>query len=890
MTSATLPTHPRQRQAVLMTSVMAIICLISSALYLLLALQAAHLGLGLLALAVLVMVGPLVYAARQAQRGALQQGGYTILIALSIISPFPLLIFNDLLALVIVIDIMVMASVTAVFLEDQARGYGLLLLLTTLLVVVLVEDFAQGQGLERIGIVSIPFLGVIMPVLGGVVALIVSWQTVSLYLYSESIRTRLVIAFSAVALVPILLISGASIALNLSSGQSQVNDKLQTIASLQRQQIQTWQNILLSDLQALAVQNQLDILQSLGLGSSASVTIRRTQDQLRSTLRQAADERQRFSDIFLLDMQGEVIVASNRVFQGRSLAQEAFFAAGLAEQSFTPLYRSAGLGQPVLMVQQLIPDAQGQAVGLLAGLAQLSGLDALLSERAGLGETGHAYLLSAEGLLVSQLHDFTALESLLDVEGLQAALRTRSSGTLTYEDASGQPVLGAYAWLEEPGLALLVEQEQREALAQVESVALLNAGLALLGLSFAAFVALLVTRNLSRPIVRLAQAARSIRDGNLNTQADVDRRDELGQLAEAFNGMTATLRDQLRLAQDGKAQLENTVATYAAVIQKIAEGDLRSYLVLDKPTQADDDLYHLGEQLNEMTSGLGAMASQVRQVAASVTQAADEIQAATTQQMAATVEQDASVTQTAATVEQVRATVRQTAERAQAVARAAQEALQIAHSGQQSLNDTFEGMTLIRQRAQSIAETILLLAARTQQIGEIINSVNDIADQSKLLALNASIEAARAGAEGKGFAVVALEVRKLAEQSRSATARIRTILQEIQKATQAAVVVSEDGNRQTQEGLALVERAAEVIRRLAATIEQSSQSAVQIAASTQQQTNGMDQLAAAMHQIRQASTQTAAAARQTEQSVRSLIAMASELEAAAARYKLREGL
>src|SRR5690606_26796722 len=249
-------------------------------------------------------------------------------------------------------------------------------------------------------------------------------------------------------------------------------------------------------------------------------------------------------------------------------------------------------------------------------------------------------------------------------------------------------------------------------------------------------------------------------------------------------------------------------------------------------------------------------------------------------------EQDSAVTQTVATVEQVRHTVQQTAERARAVANVSQQSVAVSRNGQQAVVENTTGMQIIRQRVESIAETILMLSERTQQIGEIIDAVNALAEQSKLLALNASIEAARAGEEGKGFAVVALEVRQLAEQSREATARVRTILSEIQQSTNTAVLVTEEGSKGAEQGISLAERTGEVIRELSATIEEAAQTAMKIAASTQEQTSGMDQLAAAILQIKQASEQTAAGTRQTEISIQNLMEMADRLAEAAARYQL----
>ena len=163
--------------------------------------------------------------------------------------------------------------------------------------------------------------------------------------------------------------------------------------------------------------------------------------------------------------------------------------------------------------------------------------------------------------------------------------------------------------------------------------------------------------------------------------------------------------------------------------------------------------------------------------------------------------------------------------------------------------------------------------------------VTAIADQSKLLALNASIEAARAGKEGRGFGVVALQVRELASQSRDATLRVRTILTEINEATDSVTVATKDGTKGSEIGLVLVERAGQVIQELASTIEDAAQTAIQIAVSTHQQTSGMDHLSQTIRQIREAASQTTMSVRQTEQSMKGLEALAQQLELAVERFE-----
>jgi methyl-accepting chemotaxis protein len=249
------------------------------------------------------------------------------------------------------------------------------------------------------------------------------------------------------------------------------------------------------------------------------------------------------------------------------------------------------------------------------------------------------------------------------------------------------------------------------------------------------------------------------------------------------------------------------------------------------------------------------------------------------QQAAVATEQNTAITQTMATVEEVRQTVAQTAQQAQDVAADAEQSVTVTRSGQQAVVDTMTGMTTVQERVESIAENILLLSEQTQQIGTIISTVTDLADRSKLLALNASIEAARAGEEGRGFAVVAMEVRQLAEQSSQATEQIRDILEDIQRATNTAVMVTEEGSKEAQNGLALVSRAGEAIEELTGTVDRAARAAALIAASARQQRNGMEQLATAMQTIGQTGEQVAQSASQGQHSAAALNDLAGALEA-----------
>ncbi len=336
-------------------------------------------------------------------------------------------------------------------------------------------------------------------------------------------------------------------------------------------------------------------------------------------------------------------------------------------------------------------------------------------------------------------------------------------------------------------------------------------------------------------------------------------------------------------------RINRALTTYADVLERVAAGDLRERL--DKPnleanSREGRTVIQLGKAINSTLDRIQNVVSEIKRTFQQLDADTQAILDATSRQITMANEQDAVVTETTATVNEVRATVTETAERAQSVAETAQISVDISRSGMGAVSETVRGMELIRDQVRDIADNILRLSEHTQQIGEIIAAVNNLADQSRMLALNASVEAARAGEEGKGFAVVAMEVRNLADQNRDATVQVREILGEIQRATDSAVMVTEEGSKGVGQGQMLVNSAGDSIRDLARAIEEAAMAAMQIAASTRQQTIGMDQLTQAMRTIKHATTETVGSTMQVEASVQRLRQAASRVDQVIGELKL----
>ncbi len=322
----------------------------------------------------------------------------------------------------------------------------------------------------------------------------------------------------------------------------------------------------------------------------------------------------------------------------------------------------------------------------------------------------------------------------------------------------------------------------------------------------------------------------------------------------------------------------------STIAEKISTGDLTGKI---EETNRKDELGVLTRALTTMSDNLLAQFNEIADGVNTLSSATSEIMASVSQLAAGAAESATSISEASSTVGEIKQTAEVSNSKATQVSEAAQQISSISMDGTKTIEETREGMSKIKQQMESIADIVVRLSEQSQSIGSIAGSVNDLAEQSNLLAVNASIEAAKAGEHGKGFAVVAQEIKNLAERSKESTSQIRTILVDIQKAISSAVMATEQGGKVADEGLQLSLSASEVINTLAASVEQAAQSNIQIAASSQQQLIGMDQITTAMESIRESSMQTAASTKQTENSVSSIHDLGEKLQRILSEYKLK---
>ena len=283
-----------------------------------------------------------------------------------------------------------------------------------------------------------------------------------------------------------------------------------------------------------------------------------------------------------------------------------------------------------------------------------------------------------------------------------------------------------------------------------------------------------------------------------------------------------------------------------------------------------------------------AVMDEVQEAASVLASSTSEIMALTAQLASSAAETSTAVNETTVTLEEVKQTAQLSSEKADDVSESASKSSHVFQTGKRSVEETIAGMNHLRDQVGSIAGSIVRLSEQSQAVAEIITSINDLAEQSNLLAVNAAVEAARAGEHGKGFAVLAQEIKSLSEQSKLATARVRGILGDIQKAISSAVMASEQGSKAVDAGVKQAAEAGESLRLLADSISESAQAATQIAASSQQQLVGMDQVVLAMDNVKQATEQIALSTKQAEATAQGLHQLGQNQKMLVEQYRVRK--
>ncbi len=551
------------------------------------------------------------------------------------------------------------------------------------------------------------------------------------------------------------------------------------------------------------------------------------------------------------------------------------------------------LYEGVLMTSIVVPikDSGGNFLGIAGVDISLKSLDEMISKIRVL-ETGNAYLVSNGGTYVSYPNkimigsstienfntanirqafeagsglyvDDATEESIIQIEQMEsqvtpemketfkklaAEIKTGKSGMVDFETVlTGQRQWTFYEPVSigetDTPWSLLVNVTPDEALLPLNKILRNLAAVALGTLLIITVVIVVLSRRIVRPISKTVEKLKEIAqgEGDLTARLQISSNDEAGELARWFNSFVDKLRDIISQVVETATKVEEGSAQLAAAVQQQAVAT----------NQVTVTISQVADGSMEQSQGIGTVQESVEQLSAVITQIARGAQ-----------EQAGGVESTTELSDEMAVNISQAVTLARKIGDDTKTNASQAARGNEAAGAVIKSMEKIGSKAEQAVESVAKLDQGSRQIGDIIEVINEIADQTNLLALNAAIEAARAGEHGKGFAVVADEVRKLAEQAKSSTNEISEIIKMLSSAIDSTIDAVQASGEQINDGTSLAKEAGEVLREIETTASQTVTAVSSLLALTDKLEDGSRAVAQAMTGIASIAVENSASAQQ----------------------------
>lgn len=487
-------------------------------------------------------------------------------------------------------------------------------------------------------------------------------------------------------------------------------------------------------------------------------------------------------------------------------------------------------GKAVVVVAAPSP-RNGVIIGGVAGGVPLEDMSKLIGQIKA-GDTGYAYAVRSDGLIIIHPNKDMAMK----INGLTDASTPPALKEITAKMVKGEQGVAQYTFKDDvkyiayapiPGTtwSLAVNVPAKEVLAKLNALLWTSLAIILIVLVLAIAISLYIASSITKPLESMKSMLQDIAqgEGDLTKRLDATSKDELGEASRCFN-----------LFAD---KLHGLISRVAETTEKVASASVKLRLNSE----------HIATGAEEVA------------VQASTVATAGEEMAATSGDIA----QNCSL-----------------------AAGGSQQASAAAVSGAQVVDETISVMNSIAERVRATAQSVENLGSRSEQIGQIVGTIEDIADQTNLLALNAAIEAARAGEQGRGFAVVADEVRALAERTTKATKEIGEMIRTIQHETQTAVKAMEIGVGEVAKGSEKASDSGKALEKILEQINAVTMQINQVATAAEEQTATTAEISNNMHQITDVVAQTSRGAQESAASAHQLSGLAEELRSVVGQFKL----
>jgi methyl-accepting chemotaxis protein len=654
--------------------------------------------------------------------------------------------------------------------------------------------------------------------------------------FFQSLRGKLMVIFIAIM---VIVVTGFGIINYLQSQAALVNQASQNMD-------ETTKVVSASLVQVLTT--QLNNIRSL-----ADNEIVQSMDPARINpyVKAAYKDFNSFNSIFVAGSDGQAIAGSADNYASLNFGDRAYFKASMQGSVYINEPVVAKDTGAIVIAFSAPVKKDGKVVGVIFGGMPTESIAKLLA----IAQTGFSdeiYLINQAGLFVTpsrfteQLKTAQVIKVRSELElkdasfGASEALAGRF-GVGQFVNYRGIPALGAYqpVQVENVKWALISIQDVSEIFAPVNQIRDSLILVLIVAVLIVAVITYFVAGSLTSPLIALAASAQRIAVGDFTRTVEVKGRDETSVIARGFQSMTAYLQETsaaadclaggdltVQITPKGEQDVfghafarmaANLRSTLSQVADSAGQVNEASALLADAAQQAGRATSQISSTIQQVAGGITQQTEAVTQTSLSVDQLDRAIQGVAQGAQ----EQETSVAAAAAAAKQINQQMHVLAEATRTNAQSSANGMEIAQSGAMTVADTVKGMETIRVKVESSANKIQEMDSRSEQIGSILETIEDIASQTNLLALNAAIEAARAGEHGKGFAVVADEVRKLAERAASSTKEIGGLISGIRKTIDEAVQGMQVVSTEVGKGMQNAYQAGESLKAIVQSVNQA---------------------------------------------------------------------
>ncbi len=542
----------------------------------------------------------------------------------------------------------------------------------------------------------------------------------------------------------------------------------------------------------------------------------------------------------------------------------------------------------------------GGDVSLVVALqVSLDQINAIMQDRVGLGETGETYLIGPDKMWRSESRFTKEIgvastilnpKTLVNTEASRKALAGQAGLEEKIEGYRGVPVLSSWTpvTVMKPNeanpkgvvWALMAEIDYSEIREPVRTIAWYIFILLVIGVSVLVGFSFWFARGLTTQVEHIMNLFGDIGIGDFDARTEVTSEDELGVMATSLNAMLDNTLTLIQTSEDRDA-MQAAVMKLLEEISGLADGDLTV-----RAEVTEDFTGAIADSFNNMAEELSQVVKNVKTTTLQLSATSHEV-SVSTENLADTSENQAS--QVAEAIDAINAmavSIQQVAQSATQSTQVSEEASKNASDGAEAVRNTNAAMDAIREHVQETARTIKRLGESSQEIGNIVQLINDIADRTSILALNASIQAAMAGDAGRGFAVVAEEVQRLAERSTNATQQIDTLIKNIQGEINEAGSSMEESIERVVDGSKLADNAYTRLQEIETVSNRLAELIRSISASSKEQAKTSEDIAKTMAEVGEVSTHTSSASRQTALSMQNLAETSEQLRVSVEAFRL----